>query len=68
MLTQHLTSSACCACFADRVVIQIDPADSAQIEFWRGLNPGALAMVEGSGMKPGSPATAFICQVVLELG
>ena len=45
------------------MVIQIDLADSAQTEFWRGHNPGALAMVEGSGMKSEDPATAFICQV-----
>jgi hypothetical protein len=44
-------------------VIHIDLADSAKTEFWRGHNPGALAMVEGSGMKSGDPATAFICQV-----
>lgn len=45
---------------ADKLVIQLDPSDAALLDFWRSINPAAVAVAEG---KPRDGATAFVCQV-----
>ena len=44
-------------------MIVLDPSDAELMEFWRARNPEALAVVDVMELKPGDPATAFICQV-----
>ena len=48
----------------DKVVIHIDLSDTELMEWWRGHNPEAVGIVEGSGWgeEGDATATAFICQ------
>lgn len=45
---------------ADKLVIQLDPSDSAAMDFWRATNPAAVQVAEG---KRQEGAAAFVCQV-----
>ena len=45
---------------ADKVVIQLDPSNTALMDFWRTTNPAAVAVAEG---RQRDGAAAFVCQV-----
>ena len=51
--TEQLLNAAHSVFAPDRVVLLIDPAQPAVVDFWRGFNPEALAMVQAGGRKPG---------------
>jgi hypothetical protein len=49
--TEALLDAAQASFAPDKAVIFIDPADQEAVDFWRGHNPEALAMVEGAGLQ-----------------
>jgi hypothetical protein len=60
--TQELLDAAHSHFTPDAVIIPLDLGNAGEVEFWRELNPEALAVAEASGVGPGDAATAFICQ------
>lgn len=60
--TEALLDAVFAAYTPDKVVIHLDPSDPQLMEYWRGRNPEAVAVVEATGFEAGKPATAFVCQ------
>jgi len=57
--TEALLAAAQAPFAPDKAVIYIDPSDEASVEFWRGHNPQALAMVEGAGLQARACCPSF---------
>lgn len=60
--TEALLDAAFSVYAPDKIIIHLDLEDDEVMGYWREHNPEAVAVVEATGMGPGDPATAFICQ------